>query len=171
MKKDNFFVLGMLVMALGLILAGCATSTGGGDDAVRGDDGIPKTIIITGFDLQLEGTRSFWVVLTGDWDDERNDWIIPANSKEEVDGQPSLILDGQTLTVPLWNYDDNELLTRWTGTGEYGINFHIFPSTEHGTVETYRYLYNMPGKRTVDIKDAETTVTWSDFVFGWTWED
>jgi hypothetical protein len=166
MKKNSVF--GML--ALGLVLAGCATSTGGNGSVTggRGDDGIPKTIIIKGFNPQLEGTWGFGVEVTGDWDDEQDGWIIPAISKATVDGKPNVILDGQTLTIPLWNNDDNELLTRWTGTGEYSVNINIYPRGT-GTVKAYRYHFNT-GNESVNIKDAETMLEWSDFVFGWDWE-
>jgi hypothetical protein len=162
MKKKGLF-FGMLAIVLALGLVGCATSSGG----KSGDDGIPKRLIITGFNPQLEGTRRFSVNLTGDWSDEQNTWIIPAGGSISAgNGYTQLDIDAKKLTFELW-HDDKV----WTGTGEYGVNFDIFPSTEHGTVKTYRYRHNMPGVRTVNIKERDTIVEWSSFVFGWDWED
>jgi hypothetical protein len=155
MKKNSFLVLGMLAMVLtfGFVLSGCATAKAPAA-AVPADDGVEKTIFITGFDLPAAGIKQIKVDLTGDWVDEQDWWIIPANCVAKA--------EGQTLTAWLWRPNvDGE---RWTGTGKYGINIYLI--SESGPVKTYRYGYHT-GNEWVTIKDAETTLNWSDFVFAW----
>jgi hypothetical protein len=156
MKKDNFSVLGMLAMVLtfGFILSGCATGKAPTTE-VSTADRVPKTIIITGFDLPMEGIKEIAVQLAEDWSDEQNTWIISVKGVAQ--------LNGQTATAELWHDagkgDDN--WERWTGTGEYGVVIHIYPSAGK-TVKEYH--------GGVNIKDAETTLEWSNFEFGWDWE-
>jgi hypothetical protein len=163
MKKNSFLVLGMLAMALifGFVLSGCATEAPAtsapiaevpGSGESNNDE---KTIVITGFNLPVEGIKQIKVDLTGDWVDEQGWWIIPANCVAKV--------DGQTLTAWLYVGDTDE---RWTGTGEYGINIYLISSVTGKTVKTYRYGYET-GKEWITIKDTETILEWADFVFAW----
>jgi hypothetical protein len=159
MKKNNVFGILATVLALGLVLAGCATSTGGNG----GDEGVPKTIIITGFNLPLEGKGKINVELTGNWDDENTEFTVHARGLAE--------LNGQTLTCQL--HEDFGDTPHWTGTGEYGVNIRISPpsDTPEGT-EFYRYHNSkLPDENDVriSIKDAETTLEWSSFKYAWTW--
>jgi hypothetical protein len=157
MKNNSFLILGMsvMVLALGLVLSGCATQAPSAEMPSGGDsNNEEKTIVITGFNLPMDGIEEIKVDLTGDWVDEQEWWIIPANCVAKV--------DGQTLTAWLYFTDSDE---RWTGTGEYGINIFISSATDE-TVKVYRYGYNT-GSEGVTIKDAETTLEWSDFVFAW----
>ncbi|GHV74677.1 hypothetical protein AGMMS49940_19790 [Spirochaetia bacterium] len=156
MKKNKFSVL-VMVLTFGFVLLGCVTA----DKPVSAEvPGVPKTIIITGFNLPVEGIREVNVELTGDWVDEQNAWIRPASGVAQ--------LNGQTLIAELWTNGLTD--TSWTGTGEYGIIVQIKPRTGK-TVADYRYRFNMPGEHSLNIKDAETTLAWSDFVFGWEWEE
>jgi hypothetical protein len=161
MKKKPVFLVLAILLGFEFVLSGCATdplpAAEAPADEVFTDEApaVPKTLIITGFNLPMEGIRQIKVDLTGDWLDEQNWWVIPANCVAKV--------DGQTLTAWLYVGDSDE---RWTGTGEYGVNIYLISEEDKPPI-TYRYRYNMPGIRTVNIKDAETTLEWSNFVFAW----
>jgi hypothetical protein len=159
MMKNKFSVLGMLAMALifGFVLSACATAEVPTAEASSGTDGggesnnEEKTIIITGFS-QSGITPLKGDLIDPDWDN----WTNIANGR--------LVLgtnyDGETATIWLWTEGkDGE---RWTGTGEYSLILEVIPAREAGK-KSSEYVLN----RNVDIKEAETTVQWSDFEYGW----
>jgi len=113
--KKTMKLIGIIsiVVVIGFTMATCATNVKNVDAGVttdkRGDDDVQKTIIITGFNLPGVQVNSFSVQVASGWDDDKNTWIIDAFSTTNVDGKPSQILDGQTITAPLWkNNPDKE---------------------------------------------------------------
>jgi hypothetical protein len=167
MIYNKIFVFGMLtmVLTLGLVLAGCSTTNATSSGNV-GDDGVPKTIIINGFNPPP--AKIYRVELTGDFSGELFEFIVLAADDAK--------LDGQILTAELFGVDGSGKSSgkRWTGTGEYSVNIRIVPST--GKIVKfyrYRYTFNDDGIHNdvrVNIKDAVTTLAWTDFKFAWEWE-
>jgi hypothetical protein len=160
MKNNSFLALGILVMVLifGFVMAGCATAeapTMGAPTAEVPDgdesNNEEKTIVITGFG-QSGITPLKGDLIDPDWDN----WTNIASGR--------LVLgtnyDGETATIWLWTEGkDGE---RWTGTGEYSLILEVIPAREDGKISSEYYL-----NRNVIIKEAETTVQWSDFEYGW----
>ena len=142
-------VLGMLVMVLvfGLVLFSCDTGT---SDFTNGGGGEPnsepKTIIITGFNLEGK-TPTKGDIIDTDW----NNWKVYASGGVE----PGNNYKDGIITLYLWNNDGSG---RFTGTGLYSLLVTVTDGESRST-----YVFN----GAVDIKKAETTVEWSDFEFGW----
>jgi hypothetical protein len=176
MKKNKFSVLGMLTMVLtfGIVAIGCvSTDNGSGKQPSGGGEPVednggggetnnePKTIVITGFNLPLEGKGGIDIELTGDWETETHEFIVHARGPAR--------LNGQTLTCQLYVGNTDK---RWTGTGEYSVNIRIKPPKGPEGTEFYRYQFNdddIHNDVRVNIKDAETTFEWSSFKFAWKW--
>jgi hypothetical protein len=155
MKKDNFFVLGMLamVLALGLAFVGCDNG-GGGDEPYDG----PKTIKITGFNLDIPVTTNH---KTGE-----SAKFLYVSVREPVDNGPRIANgqvknpSGQDITFELFENSES-----WTGTGSYFILLEGPPKDSGRDGGRYWYSVNGVDPAPVDIKDAVTTLDFSDFVY------
>ena len=156
MLKKKLSVLRILVMMLALILvlAGCATTGDNGNETTGGSEPNkePKTIIVIGFNLESR-TPVKGVIIDPDWD----------NWKEYASGgiEPGNNYKDGTITLYLWADDGSG---RFTGTGEFSLLLSVEPGREVGKPGS-TYVLN----RNVEINEAETTVNWSDFEFGWDW--
>jgi hypothetical protein len=147
MKKDKFLILGILemVLALGLVFAGCTTD--GSDEPYNG----PKTIKITGYD----GSQGIIIGVMHLHPESADGWPPVANA------QP---IDGQAIICPVVNWGDGEL---WTGTGKFFIWIECSPPKNDSLKDGSIYVYSVDGTNPapVDIKDAVTTLEWSKFIW------
>jgi hypothetical protein len=152
MPKKKFSVLEMLamVLALGLVLVGCATDTGG-----EPYDG-PKTIKITGFNLANK--EGLGPEISSGNDGAQEDIVADAADVELPSDQIIFELKNRK-----GNSDGNK--TPWTGTGNYYIRIMVWPGqdAEHGS--DYYYSVNGTTSMPFDIRSAVTTLKWSDFIY------
>jgi hypothetical protein len=156
MKSKKYLVLwGTLVIgiAFGLVLAGCASTGGAKDSAVAAKQlaaaevpDEPKSIVITGFNLQGK-TDSHLTLRDG--------------SGERV-ARSSFANPGTTITFKLTA--DRQGQNPWTGTGECLIELEVNPGKTLGGA---RYWFSVDGtnRAQVDIKEAVTTLDFSNFVY------
>jgi hypothetical protein len=151
MKKDNFLILGMLamVLALGLVFAGC--NTVGSNELYDG----PKTVQITGYNSS-QGI----IVGVMNLAESADSWPPAANA------QP---IDGQTITYPVLNWEKNSEGVRepWKGTGKFFIWIQCSPPKNDSSKDGSIYVYSVNGTNPapVDIRDAVTTLEWSKFIW------
>jgi hypothetical protein len=138
-------VCGIRAVVLVLILAGCSTDSSGSELYT-----IPKTIVITGFDLEVtEG--------------------IECTVRWSLDGSPIARLyksgaAGSVVSMGLIDMDTTASGTHpengeqpWTGTGNYYIRLKC---------DNVNYFYAADGTniKRFYIKDAVTTLDWTKFV-------
>jgi hypothetical protein len=161
MKNKWFVGIGVLLV-FWFILAGCTTagsSPGTTPQPVAGGGGETnneeKTIVITGFDLEGQTPTNAYLINEGadPWQDP--DWVMYCM----VD---NTIFDGNTITLPLWVHDGKEVGTRFTGTGKYRLLVVIDDWSGR-----YMWVDRVNGGVDLDIKEAVTTVRWSDFDKQW----
>ena len=154
MKKNKFFILGMLVIALtlGLVFAGCNTAT---------DDGPytgPKSIKITGFDLELTDGLEVAIRETvgGSKTGRRYSRLSAGTGPRDITME---LIDMDT-TASGTHPENGE--QPWTGTGNYFISFN----PADGLPESVDYYYSVNGTTPskYNIKDAVTTLKFSQFI-------
>jgi hypothetical protein len=140
MKK--LFIIA-IVMVVAAITSQAAYAAGGQENKE------PKTIIVTGFNLSGK-TPTKGILIHPNWDN----WTEVAAAGVES----GFNYIDNTITLWFWVSDG----VRWTGTGEYSLLVDVRPGREAGKSGSVYFL-----NRSVDIKEAETTVKWSDFEYGW----
>jgi len=147
MKKGKILVFGMLalVLTLGLVLASCATMSGNRE---------PKTIIITGYNLQ--GRTPVNGIILSSWEP----WTEAASGGVELGNN----FVGDTITLYLHEPNSSR---RFTGNGGYSLIVNVTPAIERGKSGS-AYLYNNNGSGVI-INEAVTTIEWSHFEHGWDW--
>ena len=140
-KKVSVLAIFVIVVSLCWAFVSCATN----DDIVSGEpNNEPKSIVITGFDLDIQPEEMGAFLL---WDWERGS---PAGGGASR--------DGDTLTIEL-RTGDGGVRVPWTGTGEYFLLFEVRPGINGG--EYTRWVYQ--DWAILAINKAVTTVRWSDF--------
>jgi hypothetical protein len=146
MKKNKFSVLGMLAIVLALCLAfvGCATDSGG-----EPYDG-PKSIKITGFNLDVPEGLEFVITETLDGPKIARRWNGGSSSGTRT------VSSGDLFDIALGN---DQL---WTGTGNYFISLN----PADGLPESVDYYYSVDGINPSKyyIKDAVTVLDFAKFV-------
>jgi hypothetical protein len=147
MKKNNFYVLGLLamVLAFGFVFVGCDTGDTGTDD--KNTD--PKSIKITGIVNPSNTKENVEISLSaGNW------------SQQVAQGDSDIV--NQTLVVDLYSVDaqNDRTQNRWTGNGEWYIRILFWDDT----VDKKGYDYLLKNQQKYNIKDAVTELSFSDFV-------
>jgi hypothetical protein len=147
MTKNSFSVLEMLamVLAFGFVFAGCAID-GGGEPY----DG-PKSIKIIGFNLQEKEALHFSLR------DEVSKEVVATTQVDNPTG-PTITFDLIDWSIYSTDWETKE---PWTGIGKYWIEIEVNPGNTLGGA---RYFYSVDGTNPalIDIKDAETTVNFSN---------
>jgi len=125
--------------------------------------GEPKTILITGFNgntpvwVNKNGVRgrNFWMEVKPVTEFEPNAYCWVTNPDQDVTFE---------LTLAGLTKDDKEMEYRWTGTGSYYIGIGGFLDNRGYHDLKYYYSANGTSPTPVEIKDAVTTLNWSDFI-------
>jgi hypothetical protein len=139
---------GILMLLFGLILAGCLTDNSGSELHTG-----PKTIVITGFNLNV--TKGIECVIRWELDG-------PAIARlyRGIQGFPGSVvsmelIDMDTTTASGTHPENGE--QPWTGTGNYFISFNP---------DNVNYFYSADGTniKRFYINDAVTTLDWAKFV-------
>jgi hypothetical protein len=167
-KKRFFFGTLATVLVLGLVFAGCTTTTNSNGKL----DNNPRTIKITGFNL--EGIRPLVMHLKPESEGLFSDPVVAADPE----------IDGTTLSYKLAEYgpeweraspngprDDKP----WTGTGKFVLGIILSPSPNDPSKNASFYFYSAVDTledgtnpaTAVDIKDTVTTLEWSKFYCAW----
>jgi hypothetical protein len=175
MKSKKFSVLwGTLViagvgMAFGLVLAGCASSGGAKESAAAATvdtaattiDTVevpdePKSIVLTGFDLEDKTQLLVYQVSSVFQMDLDNDSTV-------VYGNTRTLYDGD-IAIERFQYINNERIP-WTGIGKYYIYLQVYPANNGKGRSAYFYSTDGINPAHVDIKDEVTPLEWSKFVY------
>lgn len=126
--------------------------------------GEPKTIEITGFDINIPvwttkfrtTGRYIWTVLSNDTEFETGAYCFAvANPGQGVTFE--LVFDALA-------EDDKETEYRWTGAGLHYIHVGMVVDQSRNIEFTYDYSANGTSPTPIEIKDAVTTLKWSDFI-------
>jgi hypothetical protein len=147
-RKIMWGIVGVSLV-FGLVLAGCATNT---SDEPNTD---PKTIVITGFNLELQNGLEFAIRETLEGPLIGRRWISrlpPGNGPRDV----SMELIDMDTTASGTHPENGE--QPWTGTGNYFISFNPGGNS--------RYFYSVDGTNPAKyyIKDAVTKLAFVNFV-------
>jgi len=146
MKKKLVFIA-----VLTILLAFNFISCGEDEDADDGDDGVPKTLVITGISGD-EFMGDVYVALCPDFNTDSS--FVAFNGVK--------LSSGSTLTIPLMsNKREGE---QYTGTGSYYIIL-IFegPTTDNGDDIDYIYSAGAEMPLKYNFKDAKTTIAFDQF--------
>jgi hypothetical protein len=151
MKKSKVYVVGVLAMVLTLrfMLGGCENNSD--------DEPIPKSIRITGFDVEIPETTNNTTGVKGKY---LYIGVGAAPDSSELASRRVINPSGQDIIFELLNEQP------WTGTGSYYIWMERPPKydfTKSGGF--YSYSVNGTDSAPVDIHSAVTTLKWSNFVW------
>jgi hypothetical protein len=160
-KKLCFGMLGM-VLVFGIVLFGCDPD--GGNESNTD----PKTIKITGFNL--EGYDQIFVFLCAT---PQYDWPPVVESRAEISGSDITVELAPTL-------DDESAGEPWTGSGKYYLWIQLGPTENQGPGHRPVYVYAVDGASPVSngatadysangtliyIEDTVTILEFSEFVY------
>jgi hypothetical protein len=165
MKTKRFFLFGLpaVLLALGLVLAGCDTGSSSDDDdpPPPGDDGVAKSVTITG--INADG------LITGP--DAVGVWLI---AEIPTDGMPTpvaleyeAVSEGTLsadLTVPNGMNASN---TKWTGTGSYYVLLVPVTYAGGGNLDFnngYAYVGDGNAPAKAAFNEAAVTLAFTKFV-------
>jgi hypothetical protein len=145
MKTKRFFLFGLpvVLLALGLVFAGCDT---GGNEPYDG----PKSFKVTGINKAAIKATALVQIIS-------NDNSFPANG-QAAEGPGEIV--SQTLSVDLhpWTSDGGPSDQSWTGTGEWTIRLKLFDNDN-----SHYYDYFWKNGQKYAIEDAVTSLNFADF--------
>jgi hypothetical protein len=147
--KFSLFRILVMVLALGLVFASCDTN-GSRDEPYNG----PKTIKITGFDLEVSEGLEIGILETLDGPKIGRIFGMPFGSGPR---DVSMELIDMDTTLSGTHPENGE--QPWTGTGNY---FIFFDPDDSGSDYYYSVDGTTPSK--YSIKDAVTTLAFTKFI-------
>ena len=144
--RNKFKLSGIIAVAAAIVLSMSAcVSVGGGSTTGSADDGVPKTLVVTGIE-EFSGD-----VLVNISSDGRN----LTGTMVAVGGAA---LSGNDLTIPLVRPRQED--RRWTGRGEY---FIVLVFSQDGNNVIYFYSSGGMSALRYNIAEATTTIPFNQF--------